>query len=206
MATDVDICNLALAHLGDAANVQSLTPPASIQAQHCKRFYPIARDAVLARHAWAFNTCRIALSELSGVDVPDAWGFAYGLPDRCLTVLSVYPAGTEDDSTVYEFTTETLHDGTPAIFTDVEEAYARYTVRVENPGVFPPLVVNAIARLLASHLAGPLIKGSTGAKVAGEQLKMFEQYEMPLARTHDARQEKRSTYRDFTPTNLAARQ
>ena len=48
MASEVDICNLALGHLGDNATVASLNPPeGSVQAQHCARFYPIARDALL---------------------------------------------------------------------------------------------------------------------------------------------------------------
>ena len=46
MASDVDVCNLALAHLGDEATVASISPPeGSAQAGHCARFYPMARDS-----------------------------------------------------------------------------------------------------------------------------------------------------------------
>ena len=45
MATEVDICNLALAHLGDDATIASIKPPeGSAQAEKSARFYPIARD------------------------------------------------------------------------------------------------------------------------------------------------------------------
>ena len=38
-----------LGHIGDAATVSSINPPeGSAQAEHCARFYPIARDALLA--------------------------------------------------------------------------------------------------------------------------------------------------------------
>ena len=48
MASAVDICNLALSHLGDTATVASLDPPeGSAQAEHCARFYPVARDALV---------------------------------------------------------------------------------------------------------------------------------------------------------------
>ena len=40
MASEVEICNLALARLGDAATVVSIDPPeGSAQAEHCAMFY-----------------------------------------------------------------------------------------------------------------------------------------------------------------------
>lgn len=52
MASEVDICNLALARLGDNATVASIDPPeGSAQAEHCARFYAIARDSLLEMHA-----------------------------------------------------------------------------------------------------------------------------------------------------------
>ena len=55
MASVVDICNLALAHIGDDATVSSIDPPeGSAQAEHCKRFYAIARDTMLQMHNWNF--------------------------------------------------------------------------------------------------------------------------------------------------------
>jgi hypothetical protein len=62
MATEVDICNLALGHLGDNATVASLTPPeGSAQAEHAARFYPISRDTLLESHAWNFATRRATM-------------------------------------------------------------------------------------------------------------------------------------------------
>ena len=59
MASDVEICNLALSHLGDTATVASIDPPeGSAQAEHCARFYPIARDALLEKHDWSWATRR----------------------------------------------------------------------------------------------------------------------------------------------------
>ena len=59
MSSEVAICNLALAHLGDSATVASIDPPeGSAQSEHCARFYPIARDALLEMHAWKFATRR----------------------------------------------------------------------------------------------------------------------------------------------------
>ena len=64
MASEVDICNLALSHLGDNATVASIDPPeGSAQAEHCSRFYPIARDTLLEMHNWNFSTRRAVLAQ-----------------------------------------------------------------------------------------------------------------------------------------------
>ena len=61
MATEVDICNLALAHLGDDATIASINPPeGSAQAEKAARFYPIARNTLLELHSWNFASCKRA--------------------------------------------------------------------------------------------------------------------------------------------------
>ena len=58
MSTPVDICNLALARLGDEANVQSISPPdGSTQAALCAQFYPIARDTALTMRRGRLPRC-----------------------------------------------------------------------------------------------------------------------------------------------------
>ena len=75
MSSEVDICNLALSHLGDEASLASIDPPeGSAQADHCAKFYPIARDLMLEKHPWKFATRRVLLSP---VDV-DLWEMEYG--------------------------------------------------------------------------------------------------------------------------------
>lgn len=55
MASAVDICNLALARLGDSATVASIDPPeGSAQSEHCARFYPLARRQIFEAHNWSF--------------------------------------------------------------------------------------------------------------------------------------------------------
>ena len=51
MSSVVDICNIALSRLGDRATVTSIDPPeGSAQADHCRRFYPIALKTILAAY------------------------------------------------------------------------------------------------------------------------------------------------------------
>lgn len=203
MASVVDICNLALSHLGDDATVTDINPPeGSAQAEHCQRFYPIARDKLLEMHPWGFATRRAVGASL---DVPTGagWGYAYTFPNNALSIVAVLPLEAQDDysasaalnvpgyssygnvsspyiglnlDTLYtpqDFAIETNSDGTKIILTNQPQAVIRYTVKVTDPAKFSPLFVNALAYLLASYLAGPVIKGDAGRAEAKGNYQLF---------------------------------
>lgn len=174
MPSVVDICNLALSHLGDTGTVASIDPPeGSAQSEHCARFYPIARDTLLELHPWNFATRRATLALL---DVPTwTWEYAYSLPSNTLKVLSVLPPHVDDDMESEPYETEAGADGSPVIRTNVPEATVRYTMRVEDPTRFSPLFTEALTRLLAAYLAGPVVKGDAGRKAGLAQMQLFEQ-------------------------------
>lgn len=194
MASEVDISNLALSHLGDSATVASLDPPeGSAQAEHCARWYPIARNALLEMHDWKFNTVRVKPAQVE--QNWSEWGYAYAVPSDCLKVIAVLPEGASGDYTTgYEhsnvsaysqagdytgrasiytaqpFTVESDEDGNIVIYTNQIDAVLRYTRVVTDTSKFPPLFVMTLARLLASYLAGPVLKGDTGMSVGEKQL------------------------------------
>ena len=165
MSSVVDLCNLALSRLGDSATVASIDPPeGSAQADHCSRFYPIARDSLLEMHDWKFATRRAPLSELT-VDSFN-WAHAYAEPNGALRIISVLDAtqSAEDESQPYA--AESGEDGAALIYTNLQNATARYVARVTDTTKFSPLFADALAWLLASHIAGPLIKGTAGQAAA----------------------------------------
>lgn len=105
--SEVTICNLALGHLGDTANIASLTER-SVQAQLCARFYPIARDALLEMSTWGFATRRVKLALVAnptlaiaqGVDATadmGTWRYAYALPSDVINAIAVISAEAPDD-------------------------------------------------------------------------------------------------------------
>lgn len=226
MASDVDICNLALSHLGDEATVAAISPSdGSQQADYCVRFYPIARDQLLCLHAWSFATKRIALALIDTDELPDTWAYAYAVPSGSLQVISVLPPqGTgqatltsfppdsatnsnllSGDQNTQDFIQEVLQDGTKCIFTNTEDAIARYVAGITDTTKFNALFVTACARLLASYLAGPLLKGETGIKVASAHFKTFTGVELPWAAAMDQKGQKQNVYKNFVPDGLAAR-
>lgn len=208
MASDVAICNLALAHIGQAARVTAVspTPDGTVEAMHCARFYPIVRQQLLTMHDWGFATTRAALAPLS-VDedeMPTSWAFAYALPNNCLKPIRVLSPEATDDDEGAPFKREVLADQTGVIYTNQEDAVLVYTYNVTEAGRFDSLFTPLLARLLASYLAGPIIKGKPGLQISSSQLKLFEG-EFALATGIDARSRKADTYKNHQPAGIAAR-
>lgn len=200
MASDVDICNLALAHLGDTATLSSINPPeGSAQADHCHRFYPIARDSLLEMHLWNFSMRRVALPAKQ-CDWPE-WTNCYGVPNDAINLMSILPPDAADDYSVkfvptdaplfahnyspmvqtgryvpQPFTVETLSDGTKILYTNQPNAVLRYTAYVTDSTLFSPLFTMTLSWHLASMLAGPIIKGDAGAAEAKRCAQMMMMY------------------------------
>lgn len=187
MTTETSICNLALAHLGDEATVASIDPPeGSAQAQHCATFYPIARDALQEMHDWSFCTTRKALALVSGTPI-SGWELIYGRPSNAVKILSLFEAGSLDDTNPQPFDTESLNDGTEVILSNTPSAVCRYIFQVTDPSKFSPLFVEGLAWLLAAHLAGPVLKGETGRIAAQTCLGQAQSY-INMAKESDSRQ------------------
>lgn len=190
MASEVDICNLALGHLGDTATVASLDPPeGSAQAEHCARFYPIARDSLLEMHPWGFATKRVQLAQL-GTGWPE-WDYSYAQPADALNIIAVLPPYATDDysqglSNVpvaaggsyvpQAFSCELDANGADVIYTDQEDAVLRYTALVTDTTKFSPLFVMSLSWHLASMLAGPILKGDVGAAESKRCTAMMQAY------------------------------
>lgn len=178
MSSVVQICNLALSRLGDEATVGSIDPPeGSAQASHCAQFYPVARDSMLEMHAWSFATRREALAELDA-DTFD-WAHDYALPAGCLRVLQILPASGgalsaglyAQDAMQHEVIADA--EGAPMVLSNIPDAIIVYTKQVVDTQRFTPLFTDALAWLLASYLAGVVVKGSDSINVAKAMNQMF---------------------------------
>ena len=196
MATEVDICNLALAHLGDDATIASLNPPeGSAQAEKAARFYPIARNSLLEMHTWNFAAKRgnIALTTNS----LDQWDYAYVAPaDMMSPVAIISPTAQNDYATrmsagdtpggitsnyaptivAGQYTPQQFTLEGDLIYTNQENAMLRYQAFITDPSLFSPLFVITLSWHLASMLAGPVIKGDQGAAEAKRSTQMMTNY------------------------------
>jgi hypothetical protein len=187
MASDVDICNTGLSHLGARAQIAAISPPdGSVEAGYCARFYPIARQELIEAHNWSFVKTRVALAELTNDST--IWAYAYALPADCITPLrvlqlryltwsalplpiSLYVSDydlirydqlfSERGSSDFE-----IEDG--VLRTNEPDAVLLYKRDVTDTSKYSPTFVSAFGMLLASYLAGPIIKGLDGAKVGAQ--------------------------------------
>ena len=196
MATEVDICNLALAHLGDDATIASLNPPeGSAQAEKAARFYPIARNTLLEMHTWNFASRRGALALTT--NTLEQWDYAYAAPADMMNPVAVISPTVQND-----YATRMSAGDTPGgitsnyaptivagqyspqqfavegdlIYTNQENAMLKYQAFITDPSVFSPLFVITLSWHLSSMLAGPVIKGDQGAAEAKRCTQMMVNY------------------------------
>ena len=212
MASVVDICNAALSHIGDSANVASIDPPdGSAQAGYCATFYPLALSALLEMASWSMATVRSLLAPVANPS--KTWRHAYAYPSGVINLISVLPLCALDDYSAnfgerhhdwnspqpdfanpaenmympQPYATEQDGEGNQLILTNVCDAVLRYTIQVDDPTKFSPLFVMALSYLLASMLAGPIIKSDAGATMSAAMLTKFQAFKVQ-ATSSDANQ------------------
>lgn len=152
-ASVVQICNLALSHLGAAA-ISSLTEK-SAEGIACDLHYETCRDAVLRDYPWNFATKRIAMAPLD--DTPPAgWSLVYSLPTDCLLAREIVNSlGTDP----IKFAIESNAGGSARVLlTDESQAVLIYTASVGEVTMFDPLFVEALSWKLASMICMPLTR------------------------------------------------
>lgn len=200
MASAVDICNLALGHLGNKAAVISIDPPdGSIESGLCYRFFGISRDEVLEGGDWTFARTRAALSLLT-TNPSSTWAYAYALPSDCITprrIVTGAASAREDDS--IDFSVE----GT-TLLTNQQNAVLIYTRVATDVALFSPGFVTAMSYKLGAYLAGPILKGEAGANTA-KTLHGVAKAKILESMSFDANREWRTDDPPFAPSAISAR-
>jgi hypothetical protein len=191
--SEIDICNLALSKLGDEANITSFTD-GSVQAKYCARFYPIARAVLLDKHVWNFATKEAAL--VVTTNTTTAWDYAYLIPADFMGIIDVREASYRDYIQAPATQNYSMQSG--IIYSNIVDAVLLYSsTDAISTALFQPLFIEALATLLASYLAGPIIKGDVGVSAAQKLLATFS---VAL----EAAIESDTAYRKITPKYIPA--
>lgn len=174
MATEVDICNLALGHLWESTKVSSINPSdGSRFANRCAAFYPIARDNALTAHDWSFARKSLAISLASDGHFSGPYTYQYTQPGDCLVPRKLYPSGLDHpDFPGLPFEVETTDSG-DIIVTSTASAILQYTARVTDATRYPMGFVTALSWQLASFLAGPVVQNKSKSPT---QAQAYQQY------------------------------
>lgn len=210
MASVVQICNMALSHVGASARVSSISPPdGSVEAGYCASFYDLARTSLIEPGNWRFTLARKSLALLA-TNPSTIWAYAYALPSDCLSprrvmrVLDGVTVFTQDDRQ-YQPTdrgSATFDIEGDVLYTNEPEAVLLYVRDVTDTNKFTPSFVSALSYMLASYLAGPIVKGNEGARL-GEAMRQRAVQEAMVSAAASANAS--SGEMDFTPSSVEAR-
>lgn len=150
MASEVDICNIALSNLGErpitARNDQNQ------RARACDNRFDDVRDLVLRSHVW---NCALKREQLTSSATAPVWGYdvAYPKPAKMLRLISVkeneYPFKIEGENIVTNSTSLNI----------------LYIEQVTDTTKYDALLIQAIALRLATEIAQD-ITGKTQLKEA----------------------------------------
>ena len=203
MASTIDICNLSLQRLGQRGNIASIDPPedGNDAAESCAAFFNIAKNDFLETFPWSFAVKRGTLSELT--ETPIGYRQAYKLPADCLRVIQMLYIPSEQAVAgqhgaqrlldAAEWDVE-LVSGGPALLTDASPDAVRYISTEVDVNRFSPLAVDALSWLLASHLAGSLLKGAAGMQMAQSCMQFYSATVDAAIKADLQRQSKRPHY------------
>jgi hypothetical protein len=177
MADEIGVCNQALAELGESF-IQSFHDGTSV-ANVCATLYPDVRDETLELHPWNFATYRTRLARSPDTPAMD-YRYMYPLPTNpwCIKV-----HGTDQGNGARFNVGVDAYNGR-VLYSDQGSVSIVYTARVTDLGVWAPLALQVLVKLLASRLAKVLTGQNSLA-----QLKFQEAVALlPEARSADGRE------------------
>jgi hypothetical protein len=177
-ASIIDICNMALAHVGIGQRIEALTDEGQEAAQ-CDQFYDKAREATLRDFDWPFAEKTIALA-LTEEDPNTEWEFSYTYPVDCIRARRIL-TGTGNSFTPRVPFKIARGTASSVIHTNLEDAVLLYTSDEKDPGLFDGSFVVALSYRLAMFIAMPLSRRQ-------EQARMRSQYyeEISIAQANAA--------------------
>lgn len=155
--TALDICNLALAKLGEAP-LPGIDCNGSPAARLCYLHYHPARREVLVSNRWTFATCcaEITSPEEASPESSDLpRRISHPLPFDCLRVLEVSCPNW-------------VMRGR-SVFCSARTIRIRYISDIEDPDLFDPLFTDAFCTLLACKLCIPLTASTTARQMLLEE-------------------------------------
>lgn len=152
MASEVEICNLALALIGVSQSIASRSEGSS-ESRACDRWFDACRDQLLRGYDWPFAGRYVTLG-LVGTDPTTDWGYSYRYPSDALKVRRIV-GSTRTDPTRFPFRIGS--DSTARlIYTDQADAVAEYTVAITDPELFDALFTDALVGRLGARIAPSL--------------------------------------------------
>lgn len=156
MASEVSICNAALALVGEPT-IDSLTDANNEAAIACNEAYTRLRDAELRKNRWGFAIKRAQLAAQTPVPLFGKANY-FPVPSDYLRLIPLDPADQHhtDDRTIE-------NSGNAVVIATQESAplHIRYVARVTDPNVFDSMFQDALAGRIAQVIAIKITQSET---------------------------------------------
>ena len=158
MASETEILNLALSHVGVSKEVANIDTENSASASAGRRFFKPARDETFRDFNWPFATEFGTLGLVETAPNTD-WGYSYRYPSDCMRarkLLTGVRNSTREGRASYKIASDASGK---LIFTDEANAVLEYTRLVTDVGLFPQDYIMMLSLLLASYIAPRVTAG-----------------------------------------------
>jgi hypothetical protein len=156
MASEVSICNAALALVGEPT-IDSLTDTNNEAAIACNEAYSRLRDAELRKNRWGFAIKRAQLAAQTPTPLFGKANY-FPVPSDFLRLIALDPADQRhnDDRTIE-------NSGDTVVIATQESAplYIRYMARITDPNVFDATFQDALAGRIAQVIAIKITQSET---------------------------------------------
>jgi len=183
MSGETDFLNDALGQIG--ADPIDNIDDGTVNANHCKRFWPPLRRAILRTHFWNFAEDR-ALLALSATVPAFEFANSFTLPENFLRVKEYNGANLITmPSTMWEYVPKMFKVEGRSILTNDGNVFMVFVKDVPDMTLWDALAYQAAASWLASKLANAIPKDE---KKAAALLGMATQVLMPLALAVDGQE------------------
>lgn len=173
MASEIEICNLALTRLG-ADSIRSFDED-NKRARLSEITYKHIRNLYLEDHEWTFNTKYKQIALLADVTHP-YFSYVYQIPSDCSYCRDILDAsGIVNSRTKWEVFSQ-------YIATNVESAWLRYSEKLTVTGRYPAYFVEAVSSRIAAEMAPAIVQD----KKRYAELRTISGASLALAREKDA--------------------
>lgn len=186
MLSDTAICNMALSHLGVGQSIANLETEKSQEAEACRVFFDVTRDAILRDFKWPHAT-KIQALELIEEDPNDEWAYSYSVPTNCLSFKRIL-SGERNDTRQSRVPYRMVQDASRfVIFTDQEDAIGEWVYLNEDFSHSPADFALAFSFRLAAYIAPRLTAGDP-YKLGDRAMRLY-QFEVGKAQSNAANEE-----------------
>lgn len=167
--SEVKIANMALAHVGGSATIESITEQ-SEEARKIDLWYDFARRQTLAIADWNFARARAVLTTDSESPPNNIWAYRYQYPTDAIVIRKVLndSIGYRDgDPVPFEIELNAARDA-KTVLTDLADAEVIYTFNAVNTPLFTEFFVEMFSMALAAKIAYSITgkRSTTEAMVA----------------------------------------